>query len=114
MEKHEQSGPSILITAIFPLLKEFRDLLKNELSESFPDLELPDFPPSPSRHNDKLSSSAIDKMIESSNRLAPSDTGYGMDIGNSANISASDALNGMANDYDSEDNNVGNDDVMIV
>jgi hypothetical protein len=54
---------AILRPLIIPLrIKEFRDLLQSELLQSFPDLELPTL-------NNNEGDSAIDKMIESSNRL---------------------------------------------
>ncbi|CAO3673141.1 unnamed protein product [Umbelopsis vinacea] len=97
-------------------VSEFRDLLKSELSQSFPDLDIPDFPAS-SLNNDKLGGSAIDNMIESSTRLATSEADYSMDINaidDSIEISQSDALNGIAKDYDGSDDNSRMEEVDIL
>lgn len=91
-------------------------MLKSELSQTFPDLDIPDFPAS-SLNNDKLGGSAIDNMIESSTRLATSEADYSMDINatdDSIEISQSEALNGIAKDYDGSDDNSRMEEVDIV
>ncbi|KAI8583634.1 hypothetical protein K450DRAFT_222071 [Umbelopsis ramanniana AG] len=102
-------------------VSEFRDLFKSELSKSFPDLEIPNFPSpeSSSLGNDKFGSSAIDKMIESSNRLAPTDTDFDMDVSTPVSgkgTRRSNAMNGIEKDLDEshDSNNMDSEDVDIV
>ena len=96
-------------------------MFKSELSKSFPDLEIPNFssPSTSSLGNDKFGSSAIDKMIESSNRLAPTESDYDMDINTPAsgqNTRRSNAMNGVEKDLDEshDSNNMDSEDVDIV
>lgn len=95
------------------LIKEFRDLLQSELLQSFPDLDLPSL-------NDNEGDSAIDKMIESSNRL-PSSNDKGERLADATfpehQQSQSDAVtNELAKGYsnDNDNDNADSDEVMIV
>lgn len=95
-------------------------MFKSELSKSFPDLEIPNFS-SPSTSllgNDKLGSSAIDKMIESSNRLAPTESDYDMDNtpASGQKTRRSNEMNGVEKDVDEshDSNNMDSEDVDIV
>jgi hypothetical protein len=95
-------------------------LFNSELTKSFPDLEIPNFssPSSSSLGNDKFGSSAIDKMIESSHRLAPTESDYDMDVRTPASgkgTRSSNAMNGLEKDLDEshESNNMDSEDVDI-
>jgi hypothetical protein len=104
---------AILRPLIIPLrIKEFRDLLQSELLQSFPDLELPTL-------NNNEGDSAIDKMIESSNRLPSTDTKgeTNTEKFSEQHQSQLDAeTNGLAKDYgiDNDNDNMDSDEVMIV
>lgn len=101
----------MLCSLITVCIKEFRDLLQNELLQSFPDLELPSL-------NENEGDSAIDKMIESSNRL-PSSNDKGDSLADTSftehhQSHLDSTTNELVKDYSNDNDNSDNNEVMIV